>query len=148
MKTADILRLEREKRNMTQKDIASYIHVGRAAYSMYEIGKNIPPTEVICKLADLYNVTTDYLLARTQDREIPIKRARRRITRQEATEETLDEAEYRNTGNDGKGRHRAPQRKREHTETENGNERAQEETGTAEERTTNAGADRNGAAAD
>ena len=75
-------------------------------------------------------------------------RRKQSTTRQEAAEETLDESEYRNTGNDGKGRHRAPQRKREHTETENDNERTQEETGTAEERTTNAGADRNGAAAD
>lgn len=86
MTTAEILRQERERRNLTQNDIANYIHIGRAAYSMYEIGKNIPPTEIICRLADLYNVTTDYLLARTENRETPTKRARIRKKPQNAPE--------------------------------------------------------------
>ena len=33
----------------------------------YETGKNQPTCESICKLADLYNVSTDYLLGRTQE---------------------------------------------------------------------------------
>lgn len=60
----DILKLERKTRNLTQKDIAVKLNLTREAYTMYETGRSIPPTEVIIKLADMYNVSTDYLLGR------------------------------------------------------------------------------------
>jgi transcriptional regulator with XRE-family HTH domain len=64
MEIKDILRLEREKRSMTQKQIADYLHVRRESYTLYETGKNIPTTENIMQLADLYKCSTDYLLGR------------------------------------------------------------------------------------
>ena len=62
MKTKDILRIERLKRNLTQEDIAKYLNIARASYAQYETGKNTPTTENIIKLAELYRVSTDYLL--------------------------------------------------------------------------------------
>ncbi|WP_312071173.1 helix-turn-helix transcriptional regulator [Anaerotignum propionicum] len=64
MKINEILREERKKRNMTQKQVAEYLHMAQASYALYETGKNIPTTESIIKLADLYKVSTDYLLGR------------------------------------------------------------------------------------
>ncbi|MCL1820956.1 MAG: helix-turn-helix domain-containing protein [Oscillospiraceae bacterium] len=49
---------------MTQVEIAKHLKVSRQAYSFYELGKNEMDFKSLCKLADLYSVTTDYLLGR------------------------------------------------------------------------------------
>ena len=60
--TKQILRMERLKRGWTQEDVANMLNMGRASYAQYETGKNIPTTENIIKLAQIYRVPTDYLL--------------------------------------------------------------------------------------
>lgn len=62
LKTKDILRIERIKRGWTQAQVAEYLGIARGSYAKYETGANIPTTENIVKLAELYRVTTDYLL--------------------------------------------------------------------------------------
>jgi SOS-response transcriptional repressor LexA len=57
----------RKANNLTQKDVADYLHVQRATYSRYENGTNAVSLDILCKLADLYNVTTDFLLEREAD---------------------------------------------------------------------------------
>jgi transcriptional regulator with XRE-family HTH domain len=52
----------RNKRNMRQEDVAKKIGVGRTTYAMYEQGKREPDYETLLKLADLFEVSTDYLL--------------------------------------------------------------------------------------
>lgn len=64
MEIKEILRQEREKRNLTQQEIADYLHMKRESYTVYETGKNMPTTENIIKLAELYKCSTDYLLGR------------------------------------------------------------------------------------
>lgn len=64
MKTNEILKTERTKRGYTQQQIADILNVSRVAYTLYENGKNTPTTDNILKLAELYNVSTDYLLGR------------------------------------------------------------------------------------
>lgn len=76
MEVREILRQERERRNLKQEEVANYLNIGRVAYTLYETGKNQPTCESICKLADLYNVTTDYLLGRTETKTPPRKRTR------------------------------------------------------------------------
>ena len=61
-KTKDILRLERIKRGWTQEDVAKMLNIARASYAQYETGKNMPTTENIIKLAEIYRLSTDYLL--------------------------------------------------------------------------------------
>ena len=58
--TKQILRMERLKRGWTQEDVANMLNMGRASYAQYETGKNIPTTENIIKLAQIYRVPTDY----------------------------------------------------------------------------------------
>lgn len=57
--------------NRRQEDVAKEIGVSRATYGHYEIGRTEPDNETLKKLADYYNVSTDYLLGRT-DEEKPI----------------------------------------------------------------------------
>lgn len=56
------LRLER---NITQDEVAKYLHVRQNTYSQYENGKRQTPMEVLIKLAEYYDVSMDYLLGLT-----------------------------------------------------------------------------------
>ena len=49
----------------TQKQIAELLGVSQNTYSQYEIGVLNYPVDALIKLADLYNVSIDYLLGRT-----------------------------------------------------------------------------------
>lgn len=59
-------------RGYTQKQIAEVLGISQNTYSQYEIGVLNYPVDAIVKLADFYNVSTDYLLGRTPIREIHI----------------------------------------------------------------------------
>ena len=59
----------REDNNLTQEDVAKYLHIKQNTYSQYEIGILNYPIDAIVKLADFYGVTTDYLLGRTNRKE-------------------------------------------------------------------------------
>lgn len=51
----------------SQKEIAESIQVTAPAYFKYENGDAKPTIENLCKLADLYNVSVDYILGRNID---------------------------------------------------------------------------------
>ena len=57
----------REDRDLRQKDLAAVLNVSQNTYSQYETGVIALTAEVLIKLADYYNVSTDYLLDRTDD---------------------------------------------------------------------------------
>ena len=50
---------------MKQAEVAQYLGIAQTVYSRYERGYQTIPLEHLLKLADLYQVTTDYLLGRT-----------------------------------------------------------------------------------
>ena len=52
----------REDRDLTQEQIAKYLHCSQSAYSRIESGKQAIPTSFLKQLAKLYGVTTDYIL--------------------------------------------------------------------------------------
>ena len=56
------LRGLREDKDLTQTQIAKYLHMSQTGYSQYEIGKNDIPTRVLIQLAEFYEVSVDYLL--------------------------------------------------------------------------------------
>lgn len=64
------LRVDHDK---TQIEIAEYLNMGRNVYWRYEKGIREIPTWAVIKLADFYNVSTDYLLGRTDDPTPPIR---------------------------------------------------------------------------
>ena len=58
----------REDKDLTQTDISKMLNISQVAYSYYELNKRSVPLEILCKLADFYNVSVDYLLYRTNDK--------------------------------------------------------------------------------
>jgi transcriptional regulator with XRE-family HTH domain len=54
----------RKKRGLGQADLAEYLKITRQAYSSYETAKREMDFESLCKIAEFYSVTTDYLLGR------------------------------------------------------------------------------------
>lgn len=63
------LRDLREDADMNQTQVARYLGMSQTGYSKYETGENDIPTQVLIKLALLYNVSTDYILGLSQSRK-------------------------------------------------------------------------------
>ncbi|WP_036085068.1 helix-turn-helix domain-containing protein [Leptospira noguchii] len=51
----------RQERNWTQEELASRLGVQQKQVSAYERGVNFPSTEVLIKLAEVFDVSLDYL---------------------------------------------------------------------------------------
>lgn len=66
----DRIRDLREDHDKTQQEIASYLGMQRSVYRRYESGERETPAWVIVALADLYQVSTDYLLS-CSDEKVP-----------------------------------------------------------------------------
>ena len=60
----------REDKDMNQTQVAQILHCSQRTYSYYESGGHDIPTEVLIRLADFYGVSIDYLLGRTDKKEI------------------------------------------------------------------------------
>lgn len=58
----------REDRDLTQSEVSKLLNISQVAYSYYELNKRSIPLESLCKLADFYNVSTDYILYRTEEK--------------------------------------------------------------------------------
>ena len=52
-------------RGYTQKQVAEYLNIKQNTYSQYETGVLYYSLEMVGKLADLYGVSVDYLMDRT-----------------------------------------------------------------------------------
>ena len=65
------LRDLREDRDLRQVDVAEILGIHQTVYSRYERGFQPIPVALLIKLADLYGVSTDYLLGRTNDPRPP-----------------------------------------------------------------------------
>ncbi len=55
----------REDLDMTQTQVAEYLHIRQNTYSQYENGQRGLPTEILIKLAQLFCTSTDYILGLT-----------------------------------------------------------------------------------
>ena len=63
----------REDRDLKQKDIGEILKISQRGYAHYELGDYDLTGEILIKLADFYNTSTDYLLGLT-DESKPYKR--------------------------------------------------------------------------
>ena len=61
------LRDLREDRDLPQRELAEYLGVHQTTYSDYELGRLNIPLRTLCRIADFYGVSTDYLLRRTSE---------------------------------------------------------------------------------
>ena len=64
------LKAIREDTDTKQKTIAAYLGVSQNTYSQYENGIISMSPEMLVKAADYFNVSTDYLLGRTQNKKL------------------------------------------------------------------------------
>lgn len=55
----------REDNDYTQTQMSEFLNISQVAYSYYELGRRTVPLEILCKIADFYNTSVDYLLYRT-----------------------------------------------------------------------------------
>ncbi|MEY9980436.1 helix-turn-helix domain-containing protein [Lysinibacillus sp. RC79] len=76
----------RKGKKLLQADIASKLGIARATYGAYEQGTRQPDFETLEKIADYFEVSTDYLLGRTDTPSL--------------TQEEKDEAEFQAFAND------------------------------------------------
>ena len=80
----------RLRRGLTQDQIAAELNMNRANFSHYERDAAVPPSDILCKIADILNTSTDYLLGRATGGEdcevgedpefVIIKRATQKMT--------------------------------------------------------------------
>ncbi|MFA9494115.1 helix-turn-helix domain-containing protein [Streptococcus sp. E17BB] len=64
------LRDLREDNDISQEKISKYLYCSQSSYSRIESGKQDIPSKMLIQLADLYDVSTDYLLNRTNHKKI------------------------------------------------------------------------------
>lgn len=56
------MRTLRKKANYRQEDVSRLLNIQRQTYSNYENASRTPPLEIIIALAEIYNVSVDYLV--------------------------------------------------------------------------------------
>ena len=68
----------REDSDLTQQQLADYLHIAQGTYSRYEKELSEIPASSLVRLARLYNTSVDYLLGLTNIRR-PYPRKRRSL---------------------------------------------------------------------
>ena len=70
-KFSDTLKLLRRANQLSQQDLATKLEISKSAVSMYEQGRREPDFVVLEKIADYFDVNTDYLLGRESNGQCP-----------------------------------------------------------------------------
>lgn len=81
------LKAAREKRGLSQKEVAESIGVAKSTYSLYESGNREPNVQTIKKISDLLSVSADDLLGIDEDEQTVAAH----FDGNEYTQEELDE---------------------------------------------------------
>lgn len=58
----------REDKDLTQKEMYDILNCSQQVYSNYELGQRDIPTEILISLAKFHNVSTDYILNLTDEK--------------------------------------------------------------------------------
>ena len=59
----------REDHDLTQKELAEYLHIRQNTYSQYENGQRQLPIEVLIALSKYSKTSTDYILGLTEEQK-------------------------------------------------------------------------------
>ncbi len=68
MKLGERLKTLRKEKNLTQEQLAKIIHVGKVSVCCYEKEVRTPSIDTLIDLANIFNVSLDYLVGRTDKR--------------------------------------------------------------------------------
>ena len=66
------LKALRTENHLRQDQVARLVNVEKSSISMYETGMRQPSYTTLVRLADVFNVTTDYLLGRTNSSPVDL----------------------------------------------------------------------------
>ena len=69
---ADRIKTLREENQMTQAELARRLSITRASVNAWEMGISVPSTQYIVELADIFHISTDYLLDADRSASISI----------------------------------------------------------------------------
>ncbi|CUR42461.1 Transcriptional regulator [Limosilactobacillus reuteri] len=61
----------RKEKKMSQSELGKFIGVSQTTVTAWETGRAEPSSTFVSKLADLFNVSTDYLLGRSDSKKEP-----------------------------------------------------------------------------
>ena len=64
------IRSLREDRDWKQQDVAELLGIRQTTYSKYELGKILVPIDMLIKIADIYQVSLEYLVGRSNQKDI------------------------------------------------------------------------------
>ena len=67
---AERLKACRKEKGLTQWQAAIYADITEKAYQNYELKAREPRLEIISRLADVFEVSVDYLLGRTDNKKL------------------------------------------------------------------------------
>lgn len=82
----------RKENGYTQEDVAKKLGLTKSAYGYYEQGKTVPDAHTLSKLANIFDVSVDYLLGRTNEKNTDNKNNKLNIDKNEKDiEELLEE---------------------------------------------------------
>ncbi|MFR6246773.1 MAG: helix-turn-helix domain-containing protein [Romboutsia timonensis] len=68
------LRQLRKEQNLTQKDFGEKFNLSSRVIGYYESEERTPTPDFLLKIAEYFNVSTDYLLGKTDNRNIETKK--------------------------------------------------------------------------
>lgn len=77
------LRLLREEKGLSQQALAEMLNISQQAVFKYEKSSNEPDISTLIKLADIFEVTVDYLIGNTDIREKVAKSSAVLLTEEE-----------------------------------------------------------------
>ncbi len=92
----DKLKNLREKSELYQKDISKDLHISSSTIGMYEQGRREPDNNTLKKLANYFDVSTDYLL----DNEKPLSKTEEELVEKEILKKVLIKYGYMNYNED------------------------------------------------
>lgn len=85
----ETLAILRKEKGLGQKQLAALLNISVGTVSNYENGVHSPDLATLCKLADFFHVTTDYLLGRTEYR-YPLELLERYITKEYRAQDIIN----------------------------------------------------------
>ena len=56
--------------DLSQKQLSEILHISQRSYSHYETGSRNIPVEMLIRLANYYDISVDYLIGRTDKKEM------------------------------------------------------------------------------
>ena len=60
----------RKEKGFTQREVVIYCDITEKTYQNYELMTREPKVEILLKIADVFEVSLDYLLGRTEKKQV------------------------------------------------------------------------------